>query len=130
MIRHRCYEASIAPSGSQQITSFFHKVHKKEDVAVSKYHKNMVSESCLRFVVQDIRPMKSVAGDGLINLLSTFTVIGARYGELSVDQIKQITPSERTVSATATGIYFLSESTFTAHNSNAYSYCPCYRLLL
>lgn len=101
MKRHGCYELASAvskPSGSQGIQSFFHKVPKREEMAISSSHNTMVSESTLRYIVQDIRPMRSVAGDGLLNLLSTFTLIGAKYGELNVIQIKQILPHERTVS--------------------------------
>ena len=97
MKRHGCAALASVSKSSQKVTSFFNKVPKKY-VAVTSSDTKMVSESCLRFIVEDIRPMRALAGDGLANLLSTFTSIGAKYGELNMDQIKKLVPHETTVS--------------------------------
>lgn len=45
-----------------------------------------------------MRSMSAITGIGLQNLLSTFTKIGARYGELNCEQVDEILPNPTTVS--------------------------------
>lgn len=51
-----------------------------------------LNKSCASFVVLDMRPMYAMEGNGLANLLSTFTNIGQKYGCLSPDICSEILP--------------------------------------
>lgn len=59
-----------------------------------------VREAGLAFVIQDMRPISSLNGEGLASLLSKFTYIGAKYGALTGEALNELKliPSRQTVS--------------------------------
>lgn len=58
-----------------------------------------VKEAAISFVVSDLRPISAVNGTGLANLLSKMTKIGAKYGEMTEEDLEQcrIVPSRQSV---------------------------------
>lgn len=72
---------------------------KKRKIAVDD--KMSVRDAAIAFVVQDMRPINSLNGEGMTSLLSKMTFIGAKYGALTEEAIAElkIIPSRQTVSA-------------------------------
>lgn len=93
--RHNCAESFNASYRSECIDNFMENPEKIR--RVGDPDKQLVKNGCLRFVVKDIRPISAIEGDGLINLLSTFTTIGKKHGSLSPTEVAQILPHPTTV---------------------------------
>lgn len=96
LLRHNCVESCNAGYRLETLDEF---VEKPEKVRlISEFDKKSVKHGCLRFVVKDTRPMYAVEGEGLANLLSTFTSIGQKYGKLSPDEVSKLVMHPTTVS--------------------------------
>lgn len=80
----------------EHFSKVFNPVKKKK---ISNESRNEVTQAVINFVVKDMRPISSIEGDGLNNLLSTMTSIGARYGEMGESEmnVSGILPSRQKV---------------------------------
>lgn len=60
----------------------------------------IVKNAAMEFIIRDVRPVSSICGDGLRQLASCMTYIGAAYGHLTPEMIGKmnILPSRPTVS--------------------------------
>lgn len=61
---------------------------KKRKISVDD--KVSVRDAAIAYVIQDMRPISSLNGDGMTSLLSKMTFIGARYGAFTEDAISQL----------------------------------------
>lgn len=61
--------------------------------------RNNVKKAATEFVVRDARPFNALNGDGLVSLLIMFSMLGEKYGKLSVDDVKDVLPSVNTVTS-------------------------------
>lgn len=66
---------------------------------ISTDDKKSVRDAAVGFVVQDMRPISAVNGEGITELMSIMTFIGAKYGSLSKEAIAELKliPSRQTV---------------------------------
>jgi len=82
--RQTC-KASIVESSSgskipqPKLTSYFN----KQSLPISA--KKDVFNACMQYVATDLRPINSLEGKGLLNLLQTCIQLGAKYGNISTD---------------------------------------------
>lgn len=53
-------------------------------INISTEHRRKVTQAAMNFVVKDMRPISSINGNGLNQLLSAMTAIGAKYGEMDM----------------------------------------------
>lgn len=58
---------------------------------------SLLKDSAVKFVAKDVRPMNALLGTGLNELLSTFTLIGAKYGKFTPDACGEILPHPTTI---------------------------------
>lgn len=91
---HTCIDEKFSNSQNSNIDAFF--VKKKKPITADD-RKN-VNKSSLKFVAKDLRPCHALAGDGLVDLLVTFTELGQKYGRFTIEEIKDVLPSPATVS--------------------------------
>lgn len=82
------------------IDAFFvpeYQPEKKRKLAVDD--KISVRDAAIGYVIQDMRPVSSLNGKGMISLMSKMTFIGAKYGYLNEDAIADVklVPSRQTV---------------------------------
>lgn len=93
MLSHSCVESYNAKNSSETLENFLVMPKAK----ITEQDKKLVKKSCLKFIIKDIRPMYAVEGDGLTELLSTFTSVGKNYGTLSASQISEFLAHPTTV---------------------------------
>lgn len=93
--RHWCVASIVdkAVANTPKITSMY----SKRSLNVSATDRKKIKKGVLSFIVNDIRPMYSITGFGLRELLSIFTYIGSIYGMLDADAVKEILPCPSTV---------------------------------
>lgn len=84
--RHKC----VKSNNQSKLLSFFKKKPKND------FGKELTKASC-QFVVKDMRPAIAVEGNGLADLLSLATKIGAVNGFMEPDDIKKLMPDPTTV---------------------------------
>lgn len=65
---------------------------------LTRADKTDVLNASVKFICTDLRPYNAILGDDLANLLQVFMKLGAIYGSLELDQIKEILPSPQTIS--------------------------------
>lgn len=96
IVRHKKEheENSNDNANNNSIRSHFVRTNKR---IFSENDKNDVKKAATEFVVRDTRPFHALKGDGLIQLLVMFSVIGAKYGKLSDEEVIDILPSPTTV---------------------------------
>lgn len=85
------------PSVSEFYTAEFQPAKRKK---IKYEDKILVREAAMSFVIQDMRPISSLGGDGIANLLSRMTYIGSKYGHISEEDLPttKLIPSRQTVS--------------------------------
>lgn len=54
---------------------------------VSSAAKQQITEKCVQFVCQDIRPFQTVAGEGFKALANVLNMIGVKYGQVAASEI-------------------------------------------
>lgn len=74
---------------------------------ISAEDRLIVRDAAVGLVVNDLRPICSVNGDGMMTLLSKMTFVGARYGYLDEARLLEmkLVPSRQTVSFSFFSIY-------------------------
>lgn len=72
---------------------------KKQGRKMTADDKLAIKEAALKFVIIDLRPISAINGDGLAELISTMTYMGAKYGGMTVADVKDVIPSRQTVRA-------------------------------
>ncbi|XP_055351531.1 uncharacterized protein LOC129597860 isoform X2 [Paramacrobiotus metropolitanus] len=96
-IRDSC--RPVVVKSQPKITSF---VQSGKAPVVSVTAKTMVTESCVRFVAEDMRSFESVKGNGFIRLIQTAIDIGDQYGKVSAAELlPHPTTVSRNVESTA-----------------------------
>lgn len=91
-------EAEINENNTME--SFVLKTKKNRNVGET--HKKVIQNACVNFLTKDLRSYAAVQGEGLVNLLRTFTMLGAIYGNLDTSDIFSIIPSGQTISRLVT----------------------------
>jgi len=117
--RQSC-KASITESSSSskqsqpKVTSYFN----KQSLPVSA--KKDLINACMQYVATDLRPLNSLEGKRLLNLLQTCIKLGAKYGNMSTDvAIPSRHSVKRKLGETASGIKSnLCEKVITAITEN------------
>lgn len=101
---------SKCPGDAAGIGAFFvpeYQQSKKRKMLIED--KLQIRDAAISFIVKDMRPIRSLDGEGMGTLLSKMTYIGAKYGYLSEEAISEVKliPSASTVSSTQLTEYFL-----------------------
>lgn len=65
---------------------------------IAQTDKSKMKDSAVAFVGKDLRPFEALNGAGLFELSKTLISVGAKYGNLSDDDIRALIPSPSTVS--------------------------------
>lgn len=91
MKRHRCAVEKREPN-QPSISSFCNSTN------VRSIDKQKLRRSAYNYIVQDVRPISSIEGAGLANLISDFTKFAIRYGQLTAEQVSNFLPSKKSVS--------------------------------
>lgn len=86
-------------NATEQITDHFvpEMVQPRKKIKISD--KKLVKDAAMEFIIRDLRPISSINGDGMRELLSRMTYLGAKYGYLTpeaIDELKLL-PSRQTV---------------------------------
>lgn len=99
----------IAKENDRIDTHFSSTYHPNKKRKILIEDRKSITQAAINFVVNDLRPICSVEGDGLNNLLSKMTFIGVKYGAMSVKDLEasRLIPSRQTVSHSSFSFSFM-----------------------
>lgn len=88
----------IAPGGIEEYFEREFQPTKKKKITIDD--KIMIRDAAVTYIVSDMRPISSLNGDGMAQLLSKMTSIGSRYGHITENMMSEmkLVPSRQTVS--------------------------------
>lgn len=103
MGKHKCVKMKSESGGQSKttvkdISSYFTLTAKEAESRLSADVKLGIKNSGVKFIARDMRPMYALKGAGLHDLLSTFTIIGCKYGGLSPEAVAAVLPHPSTIS--------------------------------
>lgn len=91
ILKHSCMNSNA----SNTLISGFLTVQNKK---IRSDDKLKIKQAATSFICKDLRPFEALNGSGLLEFASACVNIGAIYGNLAIDDIKNLLPSPQTVS--------------------------------
>lgn len=90
ILKHRCLnnDTNLSMDGFVSI----------KNINILTNDKNKIKEAATNFVSKDLRPFEAVNCVGFIELVKVFIYIGAKYGNLSDSDLRNVIPSPQTIS--------------------------------
>lgn len=92
--RHKCFKLHVNNPNTNSMLNF---VSGAKKVTMPENMKLSLNDSCVAFIVRDIRPMYALQGSGLADLLSIFTLIGLKFGFLAPEHCSDLLPHPTTI---------------------------------
>lgn len=124
-LKNHAMECKTTENGEDRIQNHFSPIfqpNKKKKISID--HRNSVMQSSMNYIVNDMRPISSLNGDGLNSLLSKMTFIGAKYGGMNEKELAAsgLIPSRQKVNYSVDliviAIHFLTKEIYSNHYLN------------
>lgn len=93
---HRHQKQCLQKKDQKSINEFFGG-KPIENTKISEKHIAAIKDGSIRFICDDLRPYVSMEGSGLFQLFSAAVELGKSYPTITIEDIKRILPSRRTV---------------------------------
>lgn len=97
LLNPHCAEMHNASENCENIEKIL-KSNAASKIDICESTKKRIKQNCVKFIAKDIRPMYAIHGNGLADLLSSFTSIGKKYGELTAREVQRLLSDRTTVS--------------------------------
>lgn len=94
--RHNNKCRAIGSEQQRKVSDFFAAERRKPTI-ISEKHKEMIRESAVRFVCEDLRPYIAIEGNGLMNLMQASFELGQAYPQMTNQELQAVIPSRSTV---------------------------------